>query len=130
VTILDHDFDVDMPSLYDELDDYAPCGAATSSPEEDTGYSVNNNGKVKHVYHAFIHVIKLTQILGQVLQGLHSPRARSLGRRNESLICFLDGALVRWKLNLPPELEFNEAQPASPYRGMLQTSCYVIYDHY
>lgn len=114
MTILDHDFDVDMPSLYDEIDNSPSIG----SSEENDIYPANNDPKVKQVYHAFIHVIKLTQILGQVLQGLHSPRARSLGRRNESLICFLDGALVRWKLNLPPELEFNESTPASPYRGM------------
>jgi hypothetical protein len=65
-------------------------------------------------------MIKLTQILGQVLQNMHTPHARSLGRRNESLVRFLDGALVRWKLNLPPDLEFNTSVKGCSTRGEVQ----------
>ncbi|KAI9284109.1 fungal-specific transcription factor domain-containing protein [Umbelopsis sp. AD052] len=123
VTLLDHDFDVELPTEYElELPPSlsgAPC-SGEATPEAD-----DHNANRKPKFKGFIHMIRLTQILGQVLQNLHTPRARAVGRRNESLVRFLDGALVRWKLNLSPELEFNTSIQACSTRGYIQM-CYNL----
>jgi hypothetical protein len=101
------------------------CG--TQSNDDTKPESDDNNANRKPKFKGFIHMIRLTQILGQVLQNLHTPRARAVGRRNESLVRFLDGALVRWKLNLSPELEFNTSvEPCSTRGKTTGTNSFIL----
>ncbi|RUP44678.1 hypothetical protein BC936DRAFT_149143, partial [Jimgerdemannia flammicorona] len=103
MTILDHDYDTELPSAYEIEEDNSAASddAQTSSPA-----SPPPNVPV---YTSFIQLIKLSEILGQVLQGLYSPRARStgLGLANaDSLANILDRSLTNWKVALPEELQY------------------------
>ncbi|RUS30413.1 fungal-specific transcription factor domain-containing protein [Jimgerdemannia flammicorona] len=61
------------------------------------------------VYGTFIQLIKLSEILGRVLQGLYSPKAHSLslGLGSDSLVKLLDDSLTSWRLALPSELQYS-----------------------
>ncbi|KAI9471893.1 MAG: fungal-specific transcription factor domain-containing protein [Benjaminiella poitrasii] len=75
-----------------------------------------NNNRRPQIYELFIQFIKLSQILGHILQGLHSPKAKkySLEHGSDGLITRLDYELTEWRYAFPTALkkinlpDFNE----------------------
>ncbi|KAI8390152.1 fungal-specific transcription factor domain-containing protein [Blakeslea trispora] len=55
----------------------------------------------------FIQLLKLSKILGQILQGLYSPKARRHSEKygSDAIVSHLDKALSDWRSSLPPLLQ-------------------------
>jgi hypothetical protein len=70
---------------------------------------VGDNGK----YTAFVSIIKLSGVLGDVLRAVCSPRARTLGDQGlgpDRISSQLQQALVDWKLGLPSTLWLSDIE--------------------
>lgn len=59
----------------------------------------------------FLHLLKLSEILGQILQGLYTPKAKrhSAQHGSDAIVGYLDDALSKWRASLPPLLEISSA---------------------
>jgi hypothetical protein len=103
ITILDHEFDVPLPSPY-EVNTTHRTQNAESTPvllqEADT-----NITEKRPVYSFFTQMITLSQILGQILVGFYSPRSKHSKSRNWDLVNKIDCNLTNWKMALPQELQ-------------------------
>jgi hypothetical protein len=92
LTILDRDFDTDMPSPYEISDD-------------DNGSESSAQGVP--TYRSFILLIKLSVILGRVLKSLYAPNAKiansNAGLDDPTILTVFDRRLKNWKslLNEP-----------------------------
>lgn len=79
-------------------------------------YETNTNRERPQVYELFIQFIKLSEILGRILQGIHSPRAKKFSslHGSDGLVTRLDFELTEWRYNFPNALksiqlpDFNE----------------------
>lgn len=75
-----------------------------------------NNSDRPQIYELFIQFIKLSEILGRILTGLHSPKARKYSSEHGSygLVTRLDFELTEWRYAFPTSLkninlpDFNE----------------------
>jgi hypothetical protein len=70
---------------------------------------VGDNGK----YKAFVSIIKLSGVLGDVLRAVCSPRARTLGDQGlgpDRISNQLQQALIDWKLDLPSNLWLSDIE--------------------
>ncbi|KAG2176165.1 hypothetical protein INT43_005398 [Umbelopsis isabellina] len=89
LTILDRDFDTGFPSAY-EVSDVA--GDIESNHTKDDQ---------EPVYLAFLHLIKLSEILGRVLKALYAPKAkysnRNAGIDDPTILLVFDRRLAYWK---------------------------------
>lgn len=101
VSILDHEFDVELPTPYE-----------LNSPLTKNRYTtpiliLEAEASLKQktpVYSGFIYLITLSQIAGQVLIGFHSTRAKQNRENNLDLLKILELNLTNWRLSLPKEL--------------------------
>lgn len=83
-------------------------------------------GRVE-IYQLFIQLIKLSEILGRILQGLYTPKARKLSYEHgsDAIVTRLDHELTEWRFAFPKELQranfddFNEKGYFSPTVGKL-----------
>ncbi len=59
----------------------------------------------------FLHLLKLSEILGKILQGLYTPKAKkhSAEHGSDAIVAYLDDALSNWRASLPPLLEISSA---------------------
>lgn len=91
LTILDRDFDTDMPSPYEITDE--------SNADLNQTYPV---------YRSFIFLIKLSEILGRILKSLYAPKAKlanaNAGIDDPTILNVLDRRLKAWKLTLEEPL--------------------------
>lgn len=93
LTILDRDFDTDMPSPYEITD-------------EDNDFESEDQQRLP-TYRCFILMIKLSIILGRVLKSLYAPNAKSAnsnaGLDDPTILTVFDRRLKNWKdmLNEP-----------------------------
>ncbi|CAO3624712.1 unnamed protein product [Mucor hiemalis] len=79
-------------------------------------YETNTNRERPQIYELFIQFIKLSEILGRILQGIHSPRAKKFSslHGSDGLVTRLDFELTEWRYNFPNALksiqlpDFNE----------------------
>lgn len=83
LTILDRDFDTDLPKTYEVNDD-------------------NQTGPP--VYQAFIFLIKLSEIYGRILKALYAPKSKpsnsNAGLDDPTILAVLDRRLRNWKKSL------------------------------
>ncbi|OBZ89611.1 Nitrogen assimilation transcription factor nit-4 [Choanephora cucurbitarum] len=83
LTILDRDFDTDMPMAHEVYDD----GRAGPS-----------------VYHSFISLIKLSEILGRILKALYAPKSKcsntNAGLDDPTILAVFDRRLKNWRATL------------------------------
>lgn len=61
------------------------------------------------IYQPFVQLIKLSEILGHVLQGLYTPQAKkySAEHGSDAIVTCLDKALSDWRAALPPTLQIS-----------------------
>lgn len=79
-------------------------------------FKTNTSRDRPRVYELFIQFIKLSEILGRILQGLHTPRAKKFSSQHGSdgLVSRLDYELTDWRYEFPNALkriqlpDFNE----------------------
>lgn len=90
---------LDEPS---ENDTAQPRFPSASYRPEDTPL----DDKVE-IYQLFIQLVKLSEILGRILQGLYTPKARKLGstQGSDAVVTRLDHELTEWRFAFPKELE-------------------------
>ncbi|KAI9244705.1 fungal-specific transcription factor domain-containing protein [Phascolomyces articulosus] len=84
----------------DEDDDAWPrFPSATFRPE-------STEGRVE-IYQLFIQLIKLSEILGHILQALYTPRARKISLKYgwNQIVTRLDHELTEWRFGFPTALE-------------------------
>jgi hypothetical protein len=70
-------------------------------------HTQSNTNKRPQIYELFIQFIKLSEILGRILQGLHTPRAKkySLEHGSYDLVARLDYELTEWRYAFPTSLK-------------------------
>ncbi|KAG2200532.1 hypothetical protein INT47_012318 [Mucor saturninus] len=59
----------------------------------------------------FLLLLKLSEILGRILQGLYTPQAKkhSAVHGSDAIVAYLDNALANWKKSLPPLMDLSSA---------------------
>jgi hypothetical protein len=59
------------------------------------------------IYQPFVQLVKLSEILGHILQGLYTPWAKkySAEHGSDAIVSYLDKALSDWRAALPPTLQ-------------------------
>ncbi|KAG0755464.1 hypothetical protein G6F62_008686 [Rhizopus arrhizus] len=81
LTILDRDFDTDFPVPHEVYDDQRPIGPS--------------------VYHSFIALIKLSEILGRILKALYAPNSKHSNSNanldDPTILAVFDRRLKNWK---------------------------------
>ncbi|KAI8969172.1 fungal-specific transcription factor domain-containing protein [Mycotypha africana] len=107
LSILDHEFDVQLPSPY-ELD-YQPIA---DFPEDSTpSLILETQAALKErrpIYIAFTNLLTLTQIFGEVLHTFYLTDKAKEDRYNDvELLNLYDERLAQWKSALPVELQFD-----------------------
>ncbi|KAI8643426.1 fungal-specific transcription factor domain-containing protein [Parasitella parasitica] len=112
ISIIDNEFDVELPSPYE-------LNYTSSIHSEKTSFTpilileaeeaLEGN---KPVYSSFVYLVTLSQITGQVLVGLHSTRAKQNRHNSLELVNILDRNLNNWKTSLPPELQVDLSNPS------------------
>ncbi|KAF9965067.1 hypothetical protein BGZ70_005467 [Mortierella alpina] len=122
LAIDDNDCDVDLPSAVEQ--DWADADGNAASPHE-------NNDKVKEessfALRYFVETIKLSNILGQILQRVYAAKTRTHGpARVSSTVAELDTTLTKWLLALPPDLRYNHQAVAA---GTAKVSQWVATIH-
>lgn len=112
ISINDSEFEVGLPTPY-ELN-YSPNISISSldfAPVLILEADEASKQKLP-VYSSFIHLVTLSQIMGQVLVGLHSSRAKQQSRNSSlDLVNILDRNLTNWKKSLPRELQVDLGNP-------------------
>ncbi|KAI9480326.1 MAG: fungal-specific transcription factor domain-containing protein [Benjaminiella poitrasii] len=95
LTILDRDFDTEMPSPYEIVD------------EDNNGTA--NTVQDPPIYRGFIAMIKLSEILGRVLKALYAPNAKlansNAGLDDPTILAVFERRLENWKTSLDEPLD-------------------------
>ncbi|OAD71479.1 Zn(2)-C6 fungal-specific transcription factor [Phycomyces blakesleeanus NRRL 1555(-)] len=110
ITILDHEFDVELPTPYEIETTHRTPTCSTQHMDYKPTLICEAEKAIKEkrpIYDPFLYSVTLSQILGQILVGLYSPKAKHTGRRNASLVAFLDSNLKNWRINLPPSIRID-----------------------
>ncbi len=93
LTILDRDFDTDLPVPYEVVDDDQKEGPS--------------------IYHSFISLIKLCEILGRILKALYAPKSKhsnsNAGLDDPTILAVFDRRLKNWKATLD-DVNISQAQ--------------------
>ncbi|KAG0187249.1 hypothetical protein DFQ28_006684 [Apophysomyces sp. BC1034] len=95
--------DVSSDESLDEQDD------EPRFPSLDPQVAHKVKGEKIPIYQPFVQLIKLSEILGRVLQGLYTPKAKkhSAQHGSDALVKYLDNALSEWRAALPPALQIS-----------------------
>ncbi|KAI9494489.1 fungal-specific transcription factor domain-containing protein [Zychaea mexicana] len=136
VAILDEEFDVELPSVYEITSIYHSELRDAQLRHMKPALLLDAETALKEkrpVYAAFLHMISLARTLGQVLVSLYSPKMQYAARRNIYLVDTLNMALTRWKMSVPPDLQCEDNKPdkAFPNGGMMHIfyNCVVLLLH-
>ncbi|KAI9489239.1 fungal-specific transcription factor domain-containing protein [Zychaea mexicana] len=120
-TIFDEDCDEIYPSessSWEEVMDTPPKQDEEEEGDSDNGPrfpsldpSVAQRVKIDRIpiYQPFVQLAKLSELLGRILQGLYTPRAKrhSAQHGSDVIVSYLDNALSEWRSNLPPSLQIS-----------------------
>ncbi|EPQ25811.1 uncharacterized protein PFL1_06678 [Pseudozyma flocculosa PF-1] len=106
------DIETDMPSVY-ERDEYDLWLNDTTRPFVPPRWLHVMEGVKVHAISSFYSWAQVMGILEHILDGVYSPRARSERRRtngeaDRAVLARLDEALQRWRLALPPHLQWTD----------------------
>jgi hypothetical protein len=68
--------------------------------------TVPNKNTKQPLYQPFVQLAKLSEILGRVLRGLYTPKAKKVSMKygSDAIVTLLDHALTDWRQKLPPSL--------------------------
>ncbi|OAD08807.1 fungal-specific transcription factor [Mucor lusitanicus CBS 277.49] len=128
INLRDEDLNVPYPDAGADIEEVMDAYEADRSkiqrnkvfprfPSLTTPYDITlNNNRRPQIYELFIQFIKLSEILGRILTGLHTPTARKYSSEHGSygLVTRLDFELTEWRYAFPTSLkninlpDFNE----------------------
>ncbi|KAG2187575.1 hypothetical protein INT44_005264 [Umbelopsis vinacea] len=98
LTILDRDFDTGFPNAYEVHDSDDASNGSLADDNRDTDMDE------EPPYLAFIHLIKLSEILGRILKALYAPKAKyanhNAGIDDPTILLVFDRRLNHWKATL------------------------------
>jgi len=141
VAIFDEDCDVGYPDEYADWDeimdtwqDGDPTGPRFPSIQPGTP---NNKGSKQPLYQPFVQLAKLSEILGRILHGLYTPKAKKISMKygSDAIVTLLDHALTDWREKLPPSLYAFKGDrksdgagrnPITPMAGMIALCYYTV----
>ncbi|KAI8095243.1 fungal-specific transcription factor domain-containing protein [Thamnidium elegans] len=80
----------------------------------------HSNGRVG-IYQLFIELIKLSEILGRILQGLYTPKAKKVGleQGSDAIVTQLDHQLTEWRFGFPEALQKADFEDFDESKGYL-----------
>ncbi|ORZ06882.1 fungal-specific transcription factor domain-domain-containing protein [Absidia repens] len=126
ISIRDEDTDTGYPNAS------ATWKEVMDEPDEDddniTGprfpsatYKPENASEMVEIYQLFIQLVKLSEILGRILQGLYTPKAQRLGHEQGSnaIVTRLDHELTEWRFGFPKALQQTKFDDFDEHTGYL-----------
>lgn len=141
VAIFDEDCDVEYPDEnadWDEIMD-TPRDGDTESPRFPSVQpgTPGNKGAKQPLYQPFVQLAKLSEILGRILRGLYTPKAKTVSMKygSDAIVTLLDHALTDWRQRLPSSLYAFKSErkgdnlsrhPSSPMAGMIALCYYTV----
>lgn len=95
---------MDVPSKDDKDEDNGP-----RFPSLDKFVAQKAKSENIPIYQPFVQMIKLSEILGKILQGLYTPLAKQHSEKHgsDAVVTYLDNALSEWRAALPPALQIS-----------------------
>ncbi|KAI8059619.1 fungal-specific transcription factor domain-containing protein [Gongronella butleri] len=115
ISIRDEDNDVPLPNasaLWKEVmdepdDDDMQIDNDTATRFPSATFKPEHAGESVPVYQLFIQLIKLSEILGHILQGLYTPKAQRLSHEqgSDAIVAHLDHELTEWRFGFPKALQ-------------------------
>ena len=114
VAILDEEFDVELPSVYEIKSVYHSGTRESQLQSMKLAMIIETETSLREqrpVYAAFLHMITLARTLGQVLISLYSPKLQYAARLNVYLVETLNMQLTKWKMSIPPDLQCENNKP-------------------
>lgn len=131
ISIRDEDNDVGYPdatATWKEVLDEPDEDQATLDPSTEARFpsamcrpkQQHSNAKVG-IYQLFIELIKLSEILGRILQGLYTPKAKKVGleQGSDAIVTQLDHQLTEWRFGFPEALQKADFEDFDESRGYL-----------
>ncbi|KAI9319256.1 fungal-specific transcription factor domain-containing protein [Dichotomocladium elegans] len=128
LSIREEDNDVSYPSPYaswkevlddpiDENDDSTPRFPSATYRPESTDDEVD-------IYQFFIQLIKLSEILGRILQGLYTPKAReySITQGSDAIVRGLDHELTEWRFGFLKAMKTSNFKDFDEQKGYFAPS--------
>lgn len=119
-TIFDEDCDESYPSdsaSWEEVMD-EPVGYSPSEDDDDPRFPSLDRSMARKVkgekiplYQPFFQLVRLSEILGRILQGLYTPKAKrhSAEHGSDAIVRYLGEALTEWRNALPPSLQLSNS---------------------
>jgi hypothetical protein len=73
------------------------------------------------IYQLFIELVKLSEILGRILQGLYTPKAKKVGlvQGSDAIVTQLDHQLTEWRFGFPEALQKADFEDFDESKGYL-----------
>lgn len=111
-TIFDDDCDEEYPNEsadWEEVMDNSENDDGPRFPSLDKNVAQKAKSGNIPIYQPFVQMIKLTEILGKILQGLYTPLAKQHSEKHgsDAVVTYLDNALSEWRAALPPALQIS-----------------------
>ncbi|CEP17386.1 hypothetical protein [Parasitella parasitica] len=116
LTVFDEDCDEMRPSENVSLDEVMDTMTETDQhlprfPSLDKHIAEKASNNSIPMYQPFVQLLKLSEILGRILQGLYTPKAKKHSAQygSDTMVAYLDDELSKWRAALPPLLEISSA---------------------
>lgn len=114
-TVFDEDCDESYPNESADWDEVMDVDSKSPDNQEPRFPSLDKNvaQKAKNenipIYQPFVQLVKLSEILGRILQGLYTPLAKKHSEKHgsDAVVTYLDNALSEWRAALPPALQIS-----------------------
>ncbi|KAI8391513.1 fungal-specific transcription factor domain-containing protein [Radiomyces spectabilis] len=138
ISIRDEDNDIGYPdataSWQEILDVPDPSDDDHSGPRFPSamrGVPKNPEGRAE-IYQLFIQLVKLSEILGHILQGLYTPKAQKLSYQqgSDAIVTRLDHELTEWRFGFPKALQqanFDDFDDTKGYLAPVIASVLLCY---
>ncbi|ORE03209.1 hypothetical protein BCV72DRAFT_308422 [Rhizopus microsporus var. microsporus] len=129
--VLDEDCDELYPSEFASYDEVMDVMTETDQhlprfPSLDEKTAQQYKGDIP-LYRPFVHMIKLSKILGITLQNLYTPKAQTYCAEHgsDAIVAFLDNELSNWRASFPPLSETSDQASIFPTSGIISLVYYT-----
>ncbi|RCH92725.1 hypothetical protein CU097_001837 [Rhizopus azygosporus] len=129
--VLDEDCDELYPSEFASYDEVMDVMTETDQhlprfPSLDEKTAQQYKGDIP-LYRPFVHMIKLSKILGITLQNLYTPKAQTycVEHGSDAIVAFLDNELSNWRASFPPLSETSDQTSIFPTSGIISLVYYT-----
>ncbi|GAA5805936.1 hypothetical protein HPULCUR_011462 [Helicostylum pulchrum] len=108
-TIFDEDCDESYPNESADWDEVMDINHDNGYPSLDKSVAQKAKNENIPIYQPFVQLVKLSEILGRILQGLYTPLAKKHSEKHgsDAIVTYLDNALSEWRAALPPALQIS-----------------------